>query len=350
MPDCLRWGIIGCGDVVEYKSLPSIKAAGRSMVTGVMRRNAAAARQFAAKHGIGFWSDRAETVINNPNVDIVYVATPPHAHREHVLAAAAARKHVLVEKPMALTAAAAQEMITACDQHGVQLFVAYYRRFQPHVLKMKDLLREGQLGTPVQARFDLAVDCRLAAADSWRLDPQIAGGGYFVDIGSHRLDLMVWLCGEPVEYYGVARTFQKECRVEQTVALCVQFKDGVQGLAAGDFYTGRTADLFEIIGTQGALRAAPLDGHAFDLQANGRTTECRFEPYPGPHTGLIRHVENVLLDQAQNRTSGRDALWTEKILDAVIRKRQVNSAGSAIHRHPNARIYSDAQSANKTAT
>ena len=148
MSGTLGWGIIGCGDVVERKSGPSIEQAGRSRIVAVMRRDGEQARAFAERHGVPEWTAEAEEVLSHPDVDIVYVAPPPSSHEEYVLAAARRGKPVLVEKPMGLNAGQARRMIAACDEAGVELFVAYYRRFQPHVRKMRALIDEGRIGRP----------------------------------------------------------------------------------------------------------------------------------------------------------------------------------------------------------
>ena len=141
----LGWGLIGCGSVVESKSGPSIKSSARSTMVAVMRRDRSKARLFAEKNDVKVWTNDWKEIVDNRDVDIVYVATPPSSHREYVLKAAETGKHVLVEKPMGMSAAQALEMIEACENSGVELFVAYYRRFHPHVQMMSDLIQQGEL-------------------------------------------------------------------------------------------------------------------------------------------------------------------------------------------------------------
>ena len=317
----LGWGVVGCGDVVEYKSGPAIARAERSHMVTVMRRTAAAARDFARRHGVAAWTADAQQVIASDAVDIVYVATPPSSHLPYVRAAAAAGKHVLVEKPMALSAAEGQEMVAVCAAAGVELFVAYYRRFQPHVLRMRALLTEGAIGRPLQAAVDLAaggIARRLAAGRrEWRDDLAIAGGGAFVDMGSHRIDLLVWLLGPVAEAHAVAARYQPDLAVEQHAAVVMRMESGALCSVRGDFRSGRDADRFVITGERGTIISDPLDGHAFSLAAGSREEEQRCNPFPAPHLGLVRHVESVLLDGAANRISGRDGVVTETVLDAV---------------------------------
>ncbi len=319
----LRWGVVGCGDVVEHKSGPSIIAAERSRMVMVMRRDRAAACDFARRHAVPEWTDDAGAVIGSGNVDIVYVATPPSSHLQYVRAAAAAGKHVLVEKPMALNAAEARLMVDACARAGVELFVAYYRRFQPHVLRMRELLAAGAIGQPAHGSADVAVGAfarRVASgARAWRDAAAIAGGGGFVDMGSHRIDLMVWLLGPVADAAGVAARFQPDLAVEQTAVAAMRMRSGALCSVSGDFHSGRDADRFVIHGARGTLAADPLDGHAVTLSTASTTDEYRCTPFSAPHLGLVRHIEAVLLDGAENRASGSDGLCTELVLDLAVR-------------------------------
>jgi len=142
----IRWGIIGCGDVTEVKSGPGFQKAEHSNLVAVMRRRGELAKDYAERHGVPRWYDNASQLINDPEVDAVYVATPPSSHKEYTLMIAAAGKPVYVEKPMALNFAECQEMIAACGQHGVPLFVAYYRRTLVRFLKIKELIEAGAIG------------------------------------------------------------------------------------------------------------------------------------------------------------------------------------------------------------
>ena len=317
----LGWGVVGCGDVVERKSGPAITAAQRSRLALVMRRDGAAALDFARRHGADGWTSDARQVIGSDAVDVVYVATPPSSHLHYVRGAAAAGKHVLVEKPMALNAAEAREMVAACAAAGVELFVAYYRRFQPHVLRMRELLAAGAIGRPRQAEVDLATGGlarRLAAGRrEWRDDPAISGGGGFVDMGSHRIDLLAWMLGPVAEAHAVAARYQPDLAVEQNAAVVMRMESGALCSLRGDFASGRDADRFVITGEGGQISADPLDGHAVTLAAANGVEELCFDPFPAPHLGLVRHVEAVLLDGAENQVSGRDGVVTETVLDAV---------------------------------
>lgn len=308
----LQWGIIGCGSVVFKKSGPSILQAGNHRIIGVMRREPEKARPFAQAHGISLCTSDAAEIIHHPGVDIVYVATPPSTHKEYVLAAAAAGKHILVEKPMGLSAGEDREMIEACEKAGVELFVSYYRRFHPHVLKMRELLREGTIGTPVLAQVDFAQPPLQNFDWGWRLHPETSGGGLFVDIVSHRIDLLNDLLGNPLLALGHV---SNQAPGREIAALLVTYSSGATASITGDFTTGRKHDRFAIHGTKGSLIAENLDSHAFELLTPGGSQPFTFQPASAPHLGLVQHIGHVLSGQTSNASSGWHALQTDRILD-----------------------------------
>lgn len=316
----LDWGIVGCGDVVFKKSGPSILATGASRIVAVMRRDAAQARPFADAHGIPVCTDDADQVIGSKEVDIVYVATPPVFHRDYVLAAAAAGKHVLVEKPMGLSEAQDDEMIEACDAAGVELFVAYYRRFHPHVAQMKALVEQGAIGRPVLAQVDFAQPATPASASGWRVQPEVSGGGLLVDVVSHRIDLLCYLLGRPVAALGMGGRSVPALPVDDATVLAIRMESGAVCGVAGDFASSRFSDRFVIAGTAGTIESERLDGHAFTVRRSKSVEEFRFDPYPAPHLGLIRHIEDVLGGRAANVSSGRDGRLTDAILDQAVRE------------------------------
>lgn len=201
----VRWGIIGVGDVTERKSGPGFQQAERSELVAVMRRNGELAADYARRHEVPRWYDDANKLINDPEVDAVYVATPPDSHRDYVVRVAQAGKPVYVEKPMARTALECEEMISACDEAGVGLFVAYYRRALPRFVTVKELLDSGRIGQPRLVSIRNEGPAPVGEADrGWRVDPLISGGGHFVDLGSHTLDLLDWLLGPVTHTVGIA--------------------------------------------------------------------------------------------------------------------------------------------------
>ncbi len=210
--DVVRWGIIGCGDVTEIKSGPGFAKAKNSALVAVMRRSAEKAADYASRHNVPRWYANAQQLIEDPEVDAVYVATPPGSHAELAIQVAAAGKPVYVEKPMARDHAECLKMIEACRSsrggQGVPLFVAYYRRALPRILRVKKLIEEGAIGDVRFVQHTLFQrpneQEKIGGNLPWRVVPELAGGGRFLDLASHALDVFDFLFGPVKEATGRA--------------------------------------------------------------------------------------------------------------------------------------------------
>ena len=198
MKEKIRWGIIGCGDVTEVKSGPGFQKANGSELVAVMRRNKTLAQDYARRHNVSKWYGDAQDLINDPDVDAVYIATPPSSHKKYVIDTANAGTPVYVEKPMALSYKECLEMVEFCEQMNVPLFVAYYRRALPRFLKIKSLIEDGAIGEVrcVNTRLRQKPNEKdLSQPENWRTNPSIAGCGYFCDMGSHMIDILQFILG-----------------------------------------------------------------------------------------------------------------------------------------------------------
>ncbi len=195
----IRWGMIGAGDVTEVKSGPAFYKARNSALVAVMRRNGDLAKDYAERHNVPRWYDDANALINDPDVDAIYIATPPYVHQEYTLKAATAGKPVYVEKPMAMNHDECLTMIEACKAAGVGLWVAFYRRMLPRFRKIKELVDSGAIGevrSVTTAMYRPPHPGEMNVNDlAWRVQPEYAGGGIFVDVGVHTLDFLDYLLG-----------------------------------------------------------------------------------------------------------------------------------------------------------
>ena len=203
--EAVRWGLIGCGDVAEVKSGPALQKAEGSALVAVMRRDRAKADDFARRHGVPRAYTEADALISDPEVDAVYVATPPSSHFELALKVAAAGKPCLVEKPMAANHAECLRMIEAFRAARRPLWVAYYRRALPRFLKVRALLRDGAIGQVTAVH--MYVSDPLATGESarvWRFNPAISGAGLFLDLASHYFDIVDFLVGQITAATGFA--------------------------------------------------------------------------------------------------------------------------------------------------
>lgn len=319
----VRWGILGCGDVTEVKSGPALQQAPGSALVAVMRRDGRKAEDYARRHGVPRWYDDADALIADPEVDAVYVATPPSSHAPLAIRALQAGKPVYVEKPMALDAAECEAMLAASRDAGLPLFVAYYRRALPRFLKVRDLLQAGAIGTPREVRVVLhrTLDARYAGVDAlpWRVRPEVAGGGLFVDLGSHTLDLLDFLFGPVTEVAGTARSVSGAYPAEDTVAATLAFANGVRGTGDWNFCSDARRDLVEVTGERGRLRFASFDEVPVELETGAGRERFVIAHPPHIQRPLIETVVAALRGEGQCPSTGVSAARTSAVIDAILR-------------------------------
>ena len=315
-----RWGIIGCGKVTEVKSGPALQRADGSKLVAVMRRNGKLAADYAQRHGVPRWYDDANALINDPEVDAVYIATPPSSHKDYTLAVAAAGKPVYVEKPMALNHAECKAMIAACEEHNVPLFVAYYRRGLPRFAKVRALLEDGAIG---EVRFAQVAYCRppseddLKGAENWRVNPRIAGDGYFYDLASHCIDLLQYLLGDAVTATGYASNQTQMYAASDIVSGTFITKDNVHVNLVWDFNAACRQDRIEIVGSQGTLTFSTFADNPIILEnADGRQKFMIDNP-PHIQQPLIQTIVNQLRGQGQCPSTGKTAAKTNWVMEQM---------------------------------
>jgi len=319
----IRWGIIGCGNVTEVKSGPGFQKAEGSQLTAIMRRDGAKARDYAERHGVPRWYDDADRLIHDPEVDAVYVATPPSTHADYAVRVARAGKPVYVEKPMARDAGECRRMIAACREAGVPLFVAYYRRALPRFLKVRELLEAGAIGAP---RF-VTVTQYYAPGEydpdnlPWRVQPEIAGAGLFLDLASHTLDILDFLLGPVAEAKGMAINQAGLYPAEDCVAAGLTFTGGALGAGIWCFtaYNESAVDVNEIVGSRGKLRFSTFGAEPIELHTAEGVT---LHPAPTPphiQQPLIQTIVNALNGGPPCPSTGYTALRTSEVMDAILR-------------------------------
>ncbi len=329
MNNTLRWGILGCGNVTEVKSGPAYQQTPGFTVQAVMRRDAAKAADYAQRHQVPVWYSDADALINDPQVDAVYIATPPDSHLFYALKVAAAGKICCVEKPMALNTQECAEMNAAFEAAGVPLFVAYYRRSLPRFLQVKQWLDSGCIGTVRHAQWNFSRSPSpqdLSGAANWRTDPVQAGGGYFVDLASHGLDLLMYLLGDMNRVQGQALNQQGLYAAEDAVTAQWCFAPDAQGhVATGagfwHFGTDGRRDAVEIIGSRGHIRFAVFQDEALQLCIDGQTEQQVIE-----HPAHIQHyhVANIaahLRGELQHPSTGVSALRATAVMEQILRGR-----------------------------
>ncbi|WP_283153637.1 Gfo/Idh/MocA family protein [Guptibacillus hwajinpoensis] len=317
----IRWGIIGCGNVTEKKSGPGFQKAENSELVAVMRRNATLAEDYARRHNVPKWYTNAEALIHDEEVDAIYIATPPSTHKEYAILAARASKPVYVEKPMALNTEECEEMIKACDENDVPLFVAFYRRAMPALLQVKEVIESGALGN---IRFVTTVHHKKASEQEkngnlpWRVQPEISGGGHFFDLASHTLDFLDYVLG-PIESVNGFATNQAELyQAEDIVSGSYIFESGVHGTGQWCFNSYKNEDWNEIVGDKGSLLYSTLQERPMILKDEQGEREIEVVYPEHVQQPLIQTIVNELNGESHSPSTGKTALRTSKAMDQLV--------------------------------
>ena len=317
----IKWGIIGCGDVTEVKSGPALQKVPNSRLIAVMRRNAEKAKDYAARHGVKKWYSDASELIHDPEVNAIYVATPPVNHEDYTEQALRAGKPVYVEKPMALNAEAAKRMLTLAKQTGVKLSVAHYRREQPLFLKIKELLQQKVIGETrmVNLQFFRLHNSETIAKteDAWRLNPALSGGGLFHDLAPHQLDLMLYYFGIPSNISGLSFNAAGLYEAADMVSGQMLFEGPVLFNGVWSFTSSQNRDSVEIIGTTGSIRFSVFDHEPLLLIKDGKQTAVHFDRLQHVQEPMIKKVVEYFLDQSTNPCSAEEGFQLMKMMEEM---------------------------------
>jgi predicted dehydrogenase len=323
----LRWGFIGCGEVAEKKSGPAFNEVEGSSVVAVMSRSSERARSFAARHSIPRWYTDAQKLIDDQEVNAVYVATPPSSHATFAIMAMKAGKPVYVEKPLASNYDDCARVNRVSEQTGVPCFVAYYRRYLPYFQRVKELIDSGVIGCILNVQVRFAVpprDLDYSHPDKlpWRLQPDIAGGGYFYDLAPHQLDLLQHLFGVILDARGASCNRGNLYAAEDTVNAIFRFESGLSGSGAWCFVAHESAreDRIDIIGDRGSLSFSVFDYAPIVLHTSEGKRHIEVPNPPYVQFPLIKNVVEHLQGLAVCSCTSVSATPVNWALDRILGK------------------------------
>jgi len=314
------WGLIGCGQVAENKGGPALYQVVGTELVAVMSRSQEKAALFASRHQARRYYTKLEEILADREVTAVYLATPLFLHATQTIQAARAGKHVLVEKPMAINTAQARMMTRECQQAGVKLAVAYYRRFFPKILRIKQWLAAGKIGQPLLARVTFLCEpsALTLSGAHWRARSEMSGGGILPDLGSHRLDLLLYLLGEADQVAAFLENRQTPAGIDDTCLLSVSFRSGASGQVFLSQNASVFCDEFKIYGTQGIIEATPLDSPQLRFFRGGSLIEECHLPRPSiTHLGLVEDFVRSILTGKEPLVSGEEGIKTTQLIDAA---------------------------------
>ena len=323
MKQNLKWGIIGCGDVTEVKSGPAYQITKGFDLVAVMRRNLELAKDYANRHNVPQYYNDADLLINDPEVDAVYIATPPDTHHYYALKVAKAGKICCIEKPMAPSYVECLEIQTAFEKNNIPLFVAYYRRSLPRFNKVKSLLDENAIGNLRHISWYLSrtpSDIDQSDIYNWRTDAKIALAGYFDDLASHGLDLFIYLFGNVKQAKGISANQQKLYTAKDIISASWEHENGVLGTGMWSFGAYKREDAVRVIGSEGELSFSVFSDDPIELITEEKIEQMVIE---NPKNIQQFHVENMaknLQSNFQHPSTGKTAMHTAWVMDRILDK------------------------------
>jgi predicted dehydrogenase len=319
----INWGIIGCGNVTEVKSGPAFNKVKDSRLIAVMRRDALLAEDYARRHNVPKFYSKATDLINDKDINAVYVATPPDSHAEYAIASIKAGKPVYMEKPMAVNYAECLKINMASEKFKVPVFVAYYRRALPGFLKVKDLIENGSIG---RVRF-LQMQLLKAPSEnekngklSWRVDPKVSGGGHFFDLASHQLDYLDFLFGPIEKVKSIVLNQAGLYKAEDFVTAEFVFPDNIAGTGTWCFSVSPESgrDTIEIIGDNGSIRFSTFSFEPIVLTNTSGRQEFINERPEHVQYNLIEKIVQSLEGKGIAPSTGITGARTSKVMDEIV--------------------------------
>ena len=307
----IKWGFIGCGEVTKYKSGPAFQKVEGSKVIAVMSRDGNKAKAYAKERNIPKWYDDAQELIDDPDVNAVYIATPPSSHATYAIMSMKAGKPVYIEKPMAQTYEECARINRISQETGVPCFVAYYRRYLPYFMKVKELVDKGIIGNVINVQIL-----------PWRVQADIAGGGYFYDLAPHQIDLLQEMFGCILEASGYKSNRGGLYPAEDTLSACFQFDNGLVGSGSWCFVAHDSAreDRIEIIGDNGMICFSVFTYDPIALHTERGREEIVVANPEHVQQPLIQAVVDHLLGKSTCSCDGESATTTNWVMDKILGK------------------------------
>ena len=315
----LRWGVIGCGDIASKRVIPALQQLPHCQLQAVARANSQLVELYAQEVGANTWFRDWQDLVSSDQIDAVYVATPVYVHEEQVIAAATAGKHVLCEKPMAMSAQACERMIEACSKHGVSLGVAYYRHFYPAVLRVQEIIESGEIGQVTSVQMDAFEWFEREPGEPryWLLNKQQAGGGPMMDFGCHRIEVLLHLFGSIKDIQSRIFNLHFDRQVEDTAYVSLLFENRTHAMIRVSHAAHQPRDTLDLYGTQGTINIPVLNEGTLTVRtaAGEKTEHC--PPHQNTHLPLIEDFTSAVLTKGEPTVGGDIGRAVAMVTDKV---------------------------------
>ena len=340
----VKWGVIGCGGIADRRTLPGMMLSEKAELVAVMDANGEAAENCKEKYGAKYAFTKYEDVLALPEIEAVYIASPVFFHKEQAIAAARAKKHILLEKPVALTVSEAEEIKKACEENGVKISVGFLMRFHGYHQKIKEIIAEGKIGEIVSMRGQFT--CWYPEiVGAWRQKKATSGGGALVDMGIHVIDLIHYITGlkaTEVAAFNQTQTFNYE--VDDSSNVIMKMDNGSVAYVDSNFNIPDAASVakLEIYGTKGSIVAQGTlalaevgnvdilisdDSLEYDAsQARGELKPLSLEgtPLGNMYTKEIDGLCDAVTEGTEPPVSIESAIFDQKVVEAAYKSSKEN--------------------------
>lgn len=317
----LKWGIAGCGRVTENSFIPALSLTRKGKLVSLYSRDINRARSLAEKFGADHSSDNFDEFLK-ADTNIIYIASENSRHYEQVIKAAKAGKHILCEKPLAVTSHEAEEMVNVCRQNNVYLAVNYVYRFHPLVKKAKELIRDQKLGKLVSVSMNFNID--FPPSSNFRFKKELSGGGALRDLGTHLIDLLRFLGGEISEIDGVVDALVYQSEVDDFSTGTVKFVKGGYGNFNVSFNSKKAFNRIEILCHKGAMSIENLIGKKIvspklTILMDGEAKKA-FRKRGNKQGYLLKSIQKSISNHQIPQVTGEDGLINMQLMEELERK------------------------------
>lgn len=314
----LKWGIAGCGKFAEQTFIPTMKLLRKSNLNSLFSNDISRAKFLANKFGVSRHFNNYNEFLQS-DIDVVYISSTNADHYKQVIEAAKAGKHILCEKPLAVTSSEAEEMVKVCEENKVHLSVNYVYRFHPLIIKAKEITANQMLGKIVNISLSFNID--IPPGSNFRFNKSKSGGGALRDLGTHMIDLLRYFGGEITAIFGVVDNVVYKSEVDDFSAGLIKFANGGYGYFNVSFNSKRAFNRIEILGHKGAISLdnlirGKLASTKMTILLEGETKKA-FRKRTNKQLNLLRSVQNSFLKNEKPLITGEDGLINMKLMEEL---------------------------------
>ena len=317
----LKWLLVGAGDVARKRVAAALAGASGAALTAVCDLRAEDAQSLAAEYGVEAVFTDLEEALETSGADAVYVATPVALHLPHAVQALEAGKHVLVEKPLGLTAEECGRAVAAAAQSGKTAGCAYYRRLFPAYRQAREMLDAGAFGRIVLARMVFFSWFAPASGDPkyWRVVRGRSGGGPLSDMGTHMFDVLIGLLGQPASVFARCENLVHQWDVEDSASIVMTLPDGAHVTASFGWNSQTWRHEFELVGTEAKVYWHPFDSGEVVKTVGRQVDNLSLPPAGNVHLPIVEDFVGAVAQGREPVCPLSEAIKTNELLGAIYR-------------------------------